>query len=229
MFVLFLNLNFDYMKKKCYLPVLMVLCVLISLIAKAQSSGPYAFVDGLFRYTTVSTKDGSAKHTKVSQNELSIGASMGLGYIVCPNNDGQGMSVDVGFVIGTKNNSYKSISSMSDTKEKMLGAEVTLGYHKIVIPRLYYVPKLSIGFTNVAPSQYVEGYHQWYTGEKTNSIGAGLNLLSFEFKSKDTPFAVRFSMGGITYLHTTAKSASNPVHALDFDLNSFSTAIIYYL
>lgn len=84
------------MKKKCYLPVLMVLCVLISLSAKAQSSGPYAFVDGLFRYTTVSTKDGSAKHTKVSQNELSIGASMGLGYIVCPNNGRAGYECGCG-------------------------------------------------------------------------------------------------------------------------------------
>ena len=216
------------MKNKCILPVLMALCVLVSISAKAQNSGYYAFVDALFRYTTLLSRDGSEKNNLVSQDELSIGTSMGLGYIDCPNNDGQGFSIDVGFVIGTKNNYYTNIFTKSDTKEKMLGAELTLGYHKLVIPQLYHVPELSVGITNSEPSQYVEGYHQWYTGASTRSVGVGLNLLNFEFRSNDTPFGMRFSMGGITYLHATTNNIPNPVHAFDFDLNSFTTSIIYY-
>ena len=175
------------MKNKSFLPVLMALCVLVSISAKAQGSGPYAFVDGSFRYTSVSTRDGSEKNNIVSQDEFTIGASLGLGYIVCPNNDGQGISVEVGFVIGTKNNYYTNVNAKSDTKLKMLGAELTFGYHLSVIPHLYYVPELSVGFFNSEPSQYVEGYKQWHTGATTHSIGVGLNLLNFEYRSNNTP------------------------------------------
>lgn len=216
------------MKNKSFLPVLMALCVLVSISAKAQGSGPYAFVDGSFRYTSVSTRDGSEKNNIVSQDEFTIGASLGLGYIVCPNNDGQGISVEVGFVIGTKNNYYTNVNAKSDTKLKMLGAELTFGYHLSVIPHLYYVPELSVVFFNSEPSQYVEGYKQWHTGATTHSIGVGLNLLNFEYRSNNTPLGVRFSMGGLSYLRSTENNVPNPVHSFDFNLNSFTASVIYY-
>ena len=92
------------MKKKSILPVLMALFILVSISAKAQSSGPYVFVDGLFKYATTSTKDASQDNKVVSQDELSVAGSIGLGYIFSPNNDGQGISVEAGFEIGTQNN-----------------------------------------------------------------------------------------------------------------------------
>ena len=104
------------MRKKSIIPVLMALSVLVSISAKAQSSGPYAFVDGLFRYSTTSTRDG--QNNIVSQDASTMGASIGVGYLASPNNDGQGVSIGVDFEIATQNNSYTNITGMPDTKEK---------------------------------------------------------------------------------------------------------------
>ena len=216
------------MKKKSILPVLMALFILVSISAKAQSSGPYVFVDGLFKYATTSTKDASQDNKIVSQDELSVAGSIGLGYIFSPNNDGQGISVEVGFEIGTQNNYYTNINAISDTKQKMLGGDLTLGYHLSVIPHIYYVPELSVGFIKTEPSQYVQGYQQWYTGATTHSIGVELNFLNFEFKSDDSPLGVRFGMGNIAYLRSTTNNVPNPVHSFVFDLTSFTTSVIYY-
>ena len=216
------------MKKKSILPVLMALFILVSISAKAQSSGPYAFVDGLFRYTTTSTKDATPDKKTVSQDELSISGSLGLGYLFSPNNDGQGISVEVGLEIGTKNYYFTNSNAMPDTKEKMLGGDLTLGYHLSVIPHIYYVPELSVGFLKSEPSQYVQGDEQWYTGATTHSIGVGLNFMNFEFKSNDSPLGVRFCMGSIAYLRSTTNNVPNPMHTFDFDLNPFTTSVIYY-
>lgn len=216
------------MRKKSIIPVLMALSVLVSISAKAQSSGPYAFVDGLFRYSTTSTRDGSQDNKIVSQDELSVSASMGLGYIFSPNNDGQGISVEAGFEIGTKNNYYTNLSGMGDTKEKLLGGALALGYHLSVMPHIYYVPELSIGFIKAEPSQYVQGYQQWYTGATTHSIGVGIDFLNFEYKSDDSPLGLRFGMGSLAYLRSTTNNAPQPLHSFLFDLTSFTTSVIYY-
>ena len=214
------------MKKKSILPVLTALFILVSISAKAQSSGAYAIVEGMFKYNSTSTRDG--QNNIVSQDASTMGASIGVGYLASPNNDGQGVSIGVELEIATLNNSYTNITGMPDTKEKMIGAALVLGYHLVVIPRLYYVPQLSVGLPNSEPSQYVEAYQKWYTGTTVHSVGIELNLLNFEFKSNDTPFSVRFGMGGITYLNSTADNVPNSMHTFDFDLNTFTTAVIYY-
>lgn len=214
------------MKRKSILPVLMALFILVSINAKAQSSGSYAFVDGFFKRNTTSTKDG--QNNNVSQDVSTMGTGIGWGYLFSPNNDGQGISIEMGVEIGAQNNSYTNINGMPNTKEKLIGAALALGYHLTVIPRLYYVPQLSVGLINSEPSQFVEAYWQWYTGTTTHSIGVRLNLLNFEFKSNDTPFSVRFGMGGITYIKSTSNNVPNPMYTYDFDLNTFTTAVIYY-
>lgn len=210
------------MKKNLFLSLLGC-CLFWCIPAKAQSSGVYVYGEGMTHFT------GQYANKDISQDQMTLMGALGIGYIYSPGNDGQGVSLDLGLILGFDKTSYTNMPSKANTRNKLKGGQLSIGYHKLIVPYLYYVPNITLAYTVVEPSTYVQGYGKWYDNGESRSFGVGISLLNFEHKLKNSKFGVRFSMGSLSFVRTPPKGDDDAVRTFDFDMNNYSMSIIYYL
>ena len=217
------------MRKNVLMVMLLFSLTLVS--ANAQNGGLYVFAGGTFKSMNESTKlpsIGLEQSSKAVAKQLECSASLGLGYLFSPANDGQGVSVEVGASLGKSKEEYKNITSKTDSEIKMYGMGTSLGYNKKLLPNIYYVPQITFAYHYSTSNSYDAISGKWVEGKTVRSYGYSLSPFCVEYRS-DNGFGLGMSFGGIAYMRLKQEGVDEPIHGWTFDFNTFGVSFIYYL
>ena len=211
--------------------VVMLLFSLTLVSANAQNRGLYMFAGGSFKSIKESMKlpSGLGQSSEAVSKQLQGTANLGLGYLFCPANDGQGVSVDVGVSIGKSKEEYKNLTGKADSEVEFYGFGTSLGYNKRLLPNIYYVPQITFTYHYSTPSIYEANSGKWVGANSFKSYGYTFSPFCVQYRS-DNGFGLGMSFGGIAYIYSKQEGLiDEPAHGWTFDFSTFGASLIYYL